>query len=51
MAKIEIVRPLFEEIQKKFKGEAHKIIDLIESLGNNPLNGKPLGNVGGMVIN
>ena len=50
MAKIEIVRSLFEEIQKKFKGEAHKIIDLIESLENNPLKGKSLGSVGGMVI-
>ena len=50
MAKIEIVCSLFEEIQKKFKGEAHKVIDLIESLENNPLKGKSLGNVGGMVI-
>lgn len=50
MAKVEIILPLFEEIQKKFKGEAHKIIDLMESLENNPLKGKPLGNVGGIVI-
>lgn len=50
MAKVEIILPLFEEIQKKFKGEAHKIIDLMESLENNPYKGKPLGNVGGIVI-
>jgi len=50
MAKVEIVRSLFEEIQKKFKGESHKVIDLIESLENNPLKGKLLGSVGGLVI-
>jgi hypothetical protein len=50
MAKVEIVRSLFEEIQKKFKGEAHKVIDLIGNLENNPLKGKSLGSVGGMVI-
>jgi len=50
MAKVEIVRSLFEEIQKRFKGEAHKVIDLMESLENNPLKGKSLGSVGGMVI-
>lgn len=50
MAKVEIVLPLFEEIQKKFKGESHQVIDLIESLEKNPLKGKFLGNVGGMAI-
>lgn len=50
MAKVEIVQSLFEEIQKKFKGEAHKIIDLIEALENNPKKGKLLGSVGGIVI-
>ncbi len=50
MAKVEIIRSLFEEIQKKFKGEAHRIIDLIETLENNPHKGKELGNVGGIVI-
>ena len=28
MAEIEITRSLFDEIQKKFKGEAHKIFDV-----------------------
>lgn len=50
MAKVEIVHSLFEEIQKKFKGEAHEIIDLIESLEISPLKGKLLGRVGGIVI-
>ena|SRR3989344_4884649 len=50
MAKVEIVRSLFEEIQKKFKGEAHKIIDLLETLEKNPEKGKELGTVGGIVI-
>lgn len=50
MAKVEIVKSLFEEIQKKFKGEAHEVIDLIETLENNPHKGKTLGNVGGMTI-
>jgi hypothetical protein len=50
MAKVEIVRSLFEEIQKKFKGEAHEFIDLIETLEQNPHKGKALGHVGGLVI-
>ncbi len=50
MAKVEIISPLFEEIQKKFKQESHKIIDLMESLEDNPKKGKILGGVGGIVI-
>jgi len=50
MAKIEIVNSLAREIKKKFKGESHKIIDLLESLKENPYKGKPLGNVAGIVI-
>ena len=50
MAKIKIVLSLFEEIKKKFKGEAHKIIDLLETLEKNPHKGKLLGSVGGIVI-
>ncbi len=50
MAKVEIVRSLFEEIQKKFKGEAHEVIDLLETLENNPYKGKSLGHVGEIVI-
>ncbi|HLC31259.1 MAG TPA: hypothetical protein VJK51_01190 [Candidatus Nanoarchaeia archaeon] len=50
MAKVEIVRSLFEEIEKKFKREAHKVIDLLETLKENPYKGKTLGTVGGVVI-
>ena len=50
MAKVEIILSLFQEIQRKFKGEAHKIIDLMESLETNPKKGKLLGSVGGIVI-
>ncbi len=50
MAKVEIIRPLLEEIKKKFKGESHKIIDLLETLEENPKKGKPVGQVGGIVI-
>jgi len=50
MAKIEIIQSLFKEIKKKFKGEAHKVLDLLESLEDNPHKGKFLGNVGGFII-
>jgi hypothetical protein len=50
MAKVEIVIPLLEEIKKKFKGDSHKIIDLMENLENNPTKGKLLGNIGRIVI-
>ena len=50
MAKVEIILSLFEEIQKKFKGEAHEIIDLMGSLEENPHKGKLIGNVGGVII-
>src|SRR3989304_8893575 len=50
MAKVEIVLSLFEEIKKKFKGESQEIIDLMESLEENPHKGKLLGQVGGIVI-
>lgn len=50
MAKVEIIHSLFEEIQRKFKGEAHEVIDLLETLEENPHKGKILGQVGGIVI-
>jgi len=50
MVSIEIVESLFEEIENKFKNEASEIFDLMESLKDNPKKGKPLGNVGGIVI-
>lgn len=50
MAKVKIVISLFNEIQKKFKGESHKIIDLLESLEENPKKGKIVGNVGAIAV-
>lgn len=50
MAKVLIVRSLFEKIKKKFKGESHKVIDLIESLEDNPKKGKILTSIGDIVI-
>jgi len=50
MAKVEIVKSLFSEIEARFKAESHKIIDLLESLEENPKKGKLLGTVGGIVI-
>ena len=50
MAKVGIVRSLLRQIELKFKGESHKIIDLLESLESSPHKGKSLGTVGGIVI-
>ena len=50
MAKVVIVKSLLEEIIKRFKGEAHEVIDLLETLEEYPKKGKPVGHVGGMVI-
>jgi len=47
---INIVKELFEEIEKKFKKEAEKIFALIKSLEKNPNKGKLLVNVGGIII-
>lgn len=50
MAKVEIVGSLARDIQKKFKGESHKIINLLRSLEENPHKGKVLGNAGEFTI-
>lgn len=50
MAQVEIVRSLLDEIKQKFKGEAHEILDLLETLEDNPQKGKPLGRIGSLVI-
>jgi len=50
MVRIEIVESLFESIEKKFKKEASKIFDVMESLKENPKKGKLLGTVGGIII-
>ena len=51
MPKVEIVPSLAKEILKRFsKFEAHKVVDIIESLETEPHKGKTIGNVGGIVI-
>lgn len=50
MAKVEIIMSLAEEIKKKFKEKSHQIIELLDSLEENPHKGKLLGNIGGIVI-
>jgi hypothetical protein len=50
MAKVQIIDSLVNEIQKKFKGESHKIIDLLESLEKNPKKGKLLGQFAGFAV-
>ncbi len=50
MAIVIITEKLEEDVNKKFKKESIKIFDLMNSLKENPLKGKPLGNVGGILI-
>lgn len=51
MAKVFITEDLLKEIKKRFnKQEANEIIDLLETLEDNPKKGKELGSVGGIVI-
>ena len=40
MVKIEIIESLFNQIEKKFKREAIKVYNLIDSLQVNPKKGK-----------
>lgn len=50
MAKVEIIDSLAEEIQKKFKGESHKIVKLLRNLEENPRKGKPIGQFAGFLV-
>jgi len=50
MAKVKIVPSLFLEIQKKFGGESHEILDLLETLEENPKKGKLVGQVSNIII-
>jgi hypothetical protein len=50
MAQVTILETLKDEILKKFKGESKIIFKQMYSLAENPHKGKPLGNVGGIVI-
>ena len=50
MAQVTILETLKDEILKKFKGESKIIFKQMYSLSENPHKGKPLGQVGGIVI-
>ena len=50
MARVEIAPSLAREIKKKFKGESRKIVELLETLEENPKKGKPLGIIAGILI-
>ena len=50
MAKVVITEELEKEIDKLFKAESIKILELIYSLEENPKKGKELANVGNVVI-
>ena len=50
MAQVIIAESLEKEINKKFKSESVEIFELMKSLEENPKKGKPVGQVGGIVI-
>jgi hypothetical protein len=50
MAKVEIIKSLYEEIDKKFKGESIEVIKHLKSLEKSPNKGKLLSSVGNLVI-
>jgi hypothetical protein len=47
---VEIAETLKDEVMRKFKEESKEIFKLMYSLKDNPNKGKPLGNVGGILI-
>lgn len=50
MATVEVTEGLMQQIEKKFKAEAHKIVDLLYTLEETPTKGKTLSNVAGLLI-
>jgi len=50
MAKVIFTKKLEDEINKVFKKESTKIFESMRELENNPYKGKPLGQVGGILI-
>ena len=50
MAKVIIINSLLKEIEKRFKQEAHKVIDFLETLETNPNKGKLLISISGILI-
>lgn len=50
MAKVEITKSLFLQIDKKFKQRSVEVFQHLKSLEDHPQKGKLLGTVGGIVI-
>ena len=50
MARVIITKDLEEKINKKFKKESIEIFGLMHSLKDNPRKGKPLAQIGGILI-
>jgi hypothetical protein len=51
MVRVIITERLFRDIEKKFSNaEANRIIDLLETLQDNPHKGRELSSVGGVII-
>ena len=50
MAKVDIVKSLYEEINKKFKGESVSVLKHLKSFEDNPKKGKIVGQVAGILI-
>lgn len=50
MAKVEIIEDLKKQVFKKFKQDSRKVFAYMKTLEDNPHKGKPVGNVGGLVI-
>lgn len=50
MVKVIITENLKEEVHKQFKNKSTEIFELMYSLTDNPQKGKPLGNIGSVVI-
>ncbi len=50
MAQVIITESLEKEVNRAFKSESVKIFELMRSLEENPKKGKPVGQVGGIVI-
>lgn len=50
MAKVIITKKLESEINKKFKKESIDIFELMYSLKENPKKGKPVGQVGKIIV-
>jgi hypothetical protein len=50
MAKVIITKALKEDVLAKFKGNSEKIFVRMKNLESQPKMGKPLGNIGGVLI-